>query len=55
MAIITITRAAKCKDCKYCSSYLKGKAKRHRCTNKQFTQDNDIRLNDSVCMSWQIN
>ena len=55
MTVITITREAKCKDCKYCIGYQKGKLKRHFCdkmTSPRHGQD--VRLNDLVCNGWNL-
>ncbi len=55
MTITTWTRPAKCKDCKHCKSFYKGKLKRHKCKNKKNTFfDKQIRLNDLVCNNWEM-
>lgn len=55
MTIITITRNAKCKDCKFCNSYRKGKLRRHKCINtKSEYYNQDVRLNDLVCDKWEL-
>lgn len=60
MTVISITRPAKCKDCRYCQSFYKGKLKRHRCSNPLSDRygvkysDKTIRLNDLVCKVWEL-
>ena len=55
MTIITITRAAKCKDCFFIQPYRKGKLKRHYCSNrfsKEFSKDRTLK--DLVCKDWRL-
>ena len=55
MGITTYTRAAKCKDCKFCIPYKKGNIKRHYCDKIKLTgHGKDIRLNDLVCEEWKL-
>ncbi len=56
MAVITITSAAKCKDCKFMFGFKKGKLKRHACGNfNSEHHEESRRLNDLVCSDWKIN
>lgn len=55
MTTIEITRPARCKDCKYCIRYNKGKLIRHFCD--KMTSPNhgqDVRLQDYVCRNWEL-
>jgi len=55
MGVTTYTRAAKCKDCKFCKSFYDGKRKKHTCTNPKSERHNAvIRLNDLVCDVWEL-
>jgi len=60
MTVITITRNAKCKDCKYVDGFLNGKLWRYRCSNpssKNYTPkywSSKIRKNDFVCDNWEL-
>lgn len=60
MAIIEITRRAKCKDCRYCQAFYRGKLKRHRCSNPLSSRyaikytEKTIRLNDLACEHWEL-
>ncbi len=55
MTTITITRPAKCKDCRFCVDYPKGKLKRHFCVNRESPRTGmDIRLKDNVCDKWEL-
>lgn len=56
MIVITITRDAKCKDCKFCKVFMKGRLLRHKCTNIESHRNKyeTIRLNDLVCDKWQF-
>lgn len=55
MAVITYTREAKCKDCKFCKSFYDGKRKKHTCTNSESERHTAIiTLNDLVCEKWQL-
>jgi len=60
MVTITYTRAAKCKDCRYCNRFKQGKLTRHRCSNTESKKyatkysKNTIRLNDLVCENWKL-
>lgn len=54
MAIVTITRNAKCADCKFLEAYYEGKRKYHKCVNgKSKNHLNQIRMNDLVCDNWE--
>ena len=55
MATIVITRNAKCKDCKFCKSFMDGKRKKHTCTNPESKEHTSvIRLSDLVCEQWKL-
>lgn len=55
MTTISITRDAKCKDCKFCKSFYDGKRKKHTCTNQLSPRANEvITLNDLVCNEWKL-
>ena len=55
MEIITYTRAAKCKDCKFLESFYDGKRLLHRCENKESPEFSKRRtLKDLVCDNWQF-
>ena len=57
MTTITITRQAKCKDCKYCKMYYTGVNldKRHKCSNPESKESGKtIRMNDLVCDKWEL-
>lgn len=56
MSIMTWTRKAKCKDCKFLVAYSpKGKVKRHYCENKESEwTGKDRTLNDLVCDKWKL-
>ena len=61
MGIITYTRKAKCKDCRFCKSFFRIDYKRtsKKCVfGKQneipTEQDKTIRLNDFVCENWKL-
>lgn len=55
MTVISITRAAKCKDCKFCEDFRKGKLKRHKCENrKSYRYLTQVTLTDGVCDHWEI-
>jgi hypothetical protein len=55
MGVITYTREAKCKDCKFCKSFYKGKRKKHTCTNPKSERHTAvITLNDLVCEVWEM-
>ena len=60
MTVISITREAKCKDCRYCQRFSKGKLIRHRCSNPESERygakysDKTITLNDYVCDKWKL-
>lgn len=55
MGIITYTRAAKCKDCKFCKSFYDGAKKKHTCTNVESERYTAvITLNDLVCDVWKL-
>jgi hypothetical protein len=55
MKIVTITRAAKFKDCKFLFAFIIGKLKRHRCENvDSYMYKKQIRLNDLVCDNWEL-
>ena len=62
MGVTTYTRAAKCKDCRYCESFNIGVklTKRHRCSNTESERYGDkytnktVRLNDLVCDKWEL-
>ena len=60
MTTITITRPAKCKDCRYLDRFKKGKLIRHRCSNPESERydkkygEKTITLNDKVCTKWMI-
>jgi len=44
---------AKCKDCRFCVSYPKGKVARHYCCNVKSKFVN-ITLKDDACMEFEI-
>ena len=60
MTVITVTRAAKCKDCRYINRFKKGKQTRHRCSNSESERysekygEKTIRLKDAVCDKWEL-
>jgi hypothetical protein len=67
MTIITITRNAKCKDCKYCEWFYPpkkdgttSKLKRHICSNLESSRygaknsGKTITQNDLVCDKWKL-
>ena len=55
MGVITYTRAAKCKDCKFIKSFYDGKKKKHTCTNPESEWHTAvITLNDLVCKAWKL-
>ena len=60
MTTITITRSARCKDCKFILDKKFGKAKRHICTNKESERYDPIpyfdrvRLIDEACSKWEL-
>lgn len=55
MTLITITRAAKCKDCWFIQPIYHGKRKRHFCNNHNSKYHKaQITLNDLVCDKWQL-
>lgn len=55
MSVISYTRNAKCKDCKFCKSFMDGKKKRHTCTNAESKQHTAIiTLEDLVCDKWKL-
>jgi len=62
MTVITWTRMAKCKDCRYAQRFTKpgGKQVRTRCSNPLSARygvkysDKTIRLNDLVCDKWEL-
>lgn len=55
MTIMTWTRQARCKDCKFLYSFRKGKLKRHACgnLNSEF-HEKERTLNDLVCKDWKL-
>lgn len=55
MTVVSITYPAKCKDCRFCVSYPRGKRKRHYCTNKKSPRSgSDIASRDKVCSEWEL-
>lgn len=55
MTIVTYTRKAKCKDCKFCKSFYDGKKKKHICTNEESERYNSIIfLKNLVCSFWKL-
>lgn len=55
MGVTTYTRAAKCKDCKFCKSFYDGNRKKHTCTNVESPRHAEvIRLEDLVCEFWKL-
>lgn len=60
MTIITWTRPAKCKDCKFIKRYMVGKSKRSICTNPKSERYypspylSMITQNDPVCKVWEL-
>lgn len=55
MGIVTYTRAAKCKDCKFCIPHKRGKLKRHYCDKLTSPRNgNDVKLSDIVCSEWKL-
>ena len=55
MSIMTWTRAARCKDCKFLFLFREGKLKRHACGNFNSEYHEKKRaLNDLVCNNWKI-
>jgi len=55
MTVITITRKAKCKDCKFLKVNYLGKRKYHVCDNLKSTfYDDVVRLNDLACENWEL-
>jgi hypothetical protein len=54
MGTMTWTRRARCKDCRFCVSYPKGKLNRHYCVNRDSkNKGSDVRLSDLVCDKWE--
>ena len=48
--VISILYPAKCKDCRACSSYPKGKTKRHYCVNSKSKQNGlNVTLKQLAC------
>jgi len=55
MSIMTYTRPAYCKDCKFSDDMYKGKRKLTKCTNPESIQhEKQIRLKDRVCDKWKL-
>lgn len=55
MSIITYTRSAKCKDCKFLKPIRNGNKKTHICDNiKSMFYAEKRTLNDYVCEVWEI-
>lgn len=55
MAVMTWTRKAKCKDCKWLKPEYLGKRKTHRCLNPMSKYYNSqMTLNDLVCDVWEL-
>jgi len=55
MSIITYTRAAKCKDCKFLKPIVVGKKKIHECSNELSERfKKQITLKDFVCDKWKL-
>jgi len=55
MTIMTWTRKAKCKDCKWLNSEYLTKRKTHRCLNPMSECFNTQKtLNDLVCEKWDM-
>jgi glutaredoxin len=55
MGVLIYTRAAKCKDCKFCKSFYDGKKKKYTCANsKSEIHTEIITLNDLVCNKWEL-
>ena len=55
MTTISVTRNAKCKDCKFCKSFMDGKRKKHTCINPESKRHTEIiTLNDLVCTDWKL-
>jgi hypothetical protein len=60
MGVMTYTRSAKCKDCKYCEAFKIGNRKRHKCTNQLSAGhgiekgEKTVSLNDFACEQWKI-
>ena len=55
MTIATITRPAKCKDCKFLQAFYKGKRKLHICFNDKSNRYGETTtLNTIVCKNWKL-
>ena len=55
MTVVSYTRAAKCKDCKFCKSFYDGKRKKHTCTNPESERYTAvITQSDLVCTVWKL-
>ena len=55
MTVITITRRARCKDCKFLKPSYHGKRKYHDCTNEKSDWRKQRRSpKDYVCDKWQM-
>jgi len=55
MTVISITRDAKCKDCKFLFRYNIGKMVRHRCSNPDSDEFEKSRtMNELVCNDWKL-
>ena len=55
MGVMTWTRKAMCKDCKFCHLEWIGDLKRHKCSNaNSFNLGRIIKKTDLVCDKWQL-
>ena len=60
MAVMTWTRKAKCKDCKFIKGKTFGRARRNICTNTESERHDPnpflsrVALNDLVCDKWEM-
>ena len=55
MTTITITRPARCKDCRFCKPEYQGKRKIHRCNNPESEYyQSQITLRDYVCDNQEL-
>jgi len=55
MTVISITRAAKCKDCIFMKAKYNGKAKFHICSNELSNlHQKQVTLKTLVCDEWKL-
>jgi len=56
MTVITVTREARCKDCKFLiKEWEQFKSKYHRCSNENSTRFNHrVKLKTYACQKWEL-